>query len=150
MEHVLAIAENMRKADVDEVSASTGEAVLPALRRSYKASVKCWTAVNQDRPVVIFGVAPFSILTGKGCPWMLATDEIEDIAIPFIRQSRRYVDEMQRSFPVLINRVDARNEVSIKWLKWLGFDVQPAVNSGLNGEPFHPFERRVNQCATQA
>ena len=57
----------------------------------------------------------------------------------FLRRNREYVRQMQAAFPTLRNMVDARNEVSIRWLRWLGFTIEPAIRWGAAGMPFHPF-----------
>ncbi len=44
-------------------------------------------------------------------------------------------------FPHLQNYVDARNEISIRWLKWLGFRFDPKpVPYGIWGLPFLRFQ----------
>lgn len=47
-------------------------------------------------------------------------------------------------FALLTNYVDARNAVSIRWLRWLGFEIEPAAPFGIHGLPFHRFSMRVN------
>lgn len=141
--HMMPLAMNMRDADLDEIYALSDEPVLTVLNRSRRASLKCWTVLVDDEPSIIFGVAPISLLSGKGAPWMLATPRIEEIASRFVRHSRRYVDEMQRGYKTLENVVDERNELSKKWLRWLGFEIGEACAVGRHGEMFHPFRRRA-------
>ena len=47
---------------------------------------------------------------------------------------------MLKTYRVLTNYADARNTTAIRWLRWLGFNILPAIPFGLDGLPFHPFE----------
>lgn len=139
--HADYIAEHLRDEDVFELQAS-GSSPHKALTDGLRRSVWAKTVIVDDKPCLMFGVAPLSALTGMGTPWLLGTAAICKIRRTFIRQCRGYVDDMLRSFPVLVNYVDERNTTSIRWLKWLGFELQPAVPAGVNGEMFHRFEMR--------
>ena len=83
------------------------------------------------------------ICSTMGVPWLLATDELESCARPFLRRSRKAVKEMMNGYSVLRNYVDARNTVAIRWLGWIGFKILPAEPFGADGLPFHPFEMRA-------
>ena len=137
-EHIEVIAHNMRAPDVREVRA-VGHEPLDALRMSHHTSSLSWTAVIGGAPSIMFGVSPVCALTGLGGPWMLGTDGIYQVRRQFIRECRGYVDQMMNLYPRLVNYTDVRNEVSIRWLKWLGFTFAPAISIGVNGEMFFPF-----------
>jgi hypothetical protein len=50
-----------------------------------------------------------------------------------------------------VNLVHARNERAVRWLRWLGATIDPAVSWGLAGEKFMPFSFRREEkqpCAT--
>ncbi|PHS70692.1 MAG: hypothetical protein COB23_03195 [Methylophaga sp.] len=133
----------MREADIVEVMASSAELPFNALDSSVRRSTHVWTATVDGRACLIFGVVPFSILGGMGIPWLLGTDEIALISRPFIKECKNYVGKMNKAYPSLANAVHAENQLSIRWLKWLGFSIHPAQKIGLNGELFHPFEKRL-------
>ena len=93
----------------------------------------------------MFGVAPRDILGGVGSPWLLGTGDVERHAITFLRLNRQYVLRMLDIFPHLVNFVDARHTVAIRWLKWLGFKFAPGpVPYGMRGMPFYRFEMKKN------
>jgi hypothetical protein len=112
---------------------------LPAIRRSYERSAAKWTGTVDGVPACILGVEIVSKLTLTGRPWLLGTGAVEDHALPFLRRSRFCLDAMLAIAPELENYVDARNAVSIAWLRWLGFSIDPAEPYGALGRPFHRF-----------
>ena len=77
-------------------------------------------------------------------PWLLGTDLVDRHAVPFLRNCRGALDEMQRGFLLLRNLIDSRNRLSIRWLIWLGFTLEPPVPHGPDRLPFHPFWRQVD------
>jgi hypothetical protein len=99
------------------------------------------------RVVCMFGVAPVNLLGDTGVPWLLGSDDIERHAVTFLRGSKRYIAEMSRDYRLLTNYVDARNTLSIRWLKWLRFDILAAEPYGPFGLPFHRFELRNDKSA---
>jgi hypothetical protein len=148
-DHLDWIASNMREADEIECAAGAMSPRL-ALERSMETSVKTWTGMIMPdaRPICMFGVGVGDILGAVGHPWCLGTDEIEDVSLSFLRESRKVVARMLGIFPYLFNYVDARNELSIKWLKWLGFKFDDqTVAYGPFKIPFYRFEMRL--CAYQ-
>jgi hypothetical protein len=139
MEHVEAMAPRMRRADVEEVWAANRSNPYDALRSSLALSWNAWAGVVDGVVMCIFGVTPLSLVTGCGVPWMLGATGLERYAMAFLRRNRRYVAEMLATFPRLENWVDARNGASIRWLRWLGFTLEPAAPWGAFGLPFHRF-----------
>lgn len=140
--HAEYIGEHMRQADIDEIKAWTGGDPLPSTVAGLSGSTMCWTAMVDGVPAAIFGVYPISALTRVAAPWLLGTDMTKKVRRRFITEGKKYVDEMLRLFPVLINYVDKRNDQSIRWLMWLGFDFVHEI-PGKSGDPFLRFEMRT-------
>lgn len=139
------IADNLREADVQELRASKGEdrSLRGILTRAVALSTHLWVTVADDgEPVAIYGVAPISLLEGIGSPWFVSTDRAYEYPRTLIVEGKRYLAEMQSAYSHLVNYVDARNDKSIRWLRRLGFTVHAAKPYGLNGEPFHKFEKK--------
>lgn len=140
---VAVVASDMRPDDVAEVEASCGLDPLGALARSFAMSDMAWTGTVDGVPVCMFGVAPLSVMGGIGSPWLLGTPKMERVPLTFLRLNREYVARMLERYGHLVNHVDARNRVSIRWLRWLGFHVdENAFPMGPFGAPFHRFEMR--------
>ncbi len=137
--HIAPVAERMRAADRAEVWASAHLSPGDALRISLQDSILSWTGLVDGNPVCLFGVAPASLLSGTGIPWLLATDAIEAHARAFLRRNKVMLGHMQARFSRLENWVDTRNMVSRRWLNWLGFHCEEAVPHGVSGLLFHRF-----------
>lgn len=141
---VLHIARNLRRADAQELVATHGiEVDFPAILRTAVLASEEVHLVRSltGEPIAVFGVAPVSLLGGRGCPWMLGTDGLLRHSRELVRETRGVVDAWGLRYDQLFNFVDARNVRAIAWLKHLGFSVFAPVPYGAQGLPFHRFER---------
>lgn len=120
-EDILSVARRMRAADVNEVFASCGASPLSAIAESILASDICFTAMFNGKPELIFGLAQHPT-HDAAVVWLLGTDGVRENARAFLEESRAIVDGWASIYPVLFNAVDARNTVSLRWLRWLGFE----------------------------
>lgn len=130
----LYIAKHMRDADQKEIWYSHRQTPIKAMMACYL--LDCLCALVNDRPTVLFGCT-------NGVPWMLATDDIKKVGVRFILASKDYVLSWLDQYKVLSNYVHADNEVSIRWLKWLGFNMLETVL--INNERFIKFEMKEVQ-----
>ncbi len=135
--HAIQMFPHLRESDRNEIAASSNLRPRSALVCSVRNSTKAWTAMLDDEPVVMFGVGCVSMMSGVGSPWLLGTDRIRDIRTQFLRDSDWYISEMLEEFPKLTNHVDARNKLTLRWLKWCGFQIFDAEAYGCKGLPFH-------------
>lgn len=140
-EHIAPIAIHMRQADRDEVAASSDKSPFEALEYSLGKSTLARTVLVDGAPAAMFGVGDINILAGVGAPWLLGTDDVEAISRDFLRGSLEWRDQLLRRYSVLRNFVDARNRVSIRWLRWLGFRLTDPV--AFRGHEFRLFELRA-------
>lgn len=136
VEHV---AAGMRQADRREIAAAHGiDDPVAILHAAVRASHLVWTC-DVGAPIAILGVAPLNLLEGKGIPWMLATDAADRHPRIMLEGGRSMIALWRRTYPTLANFVHAENAKSVRWLKWLGFTVDPAQPFGAAGESFHRF-----------
>ena len=133
------IADNMRIADVNEVWSSHRHTPLQSLEASFKTSSLIWTMEHVGNPVVMFGVASGGALSDTGYPWLLGTDLMYKVTLEFLRYSRYYVNKMLRMFDVLENWVDIRNDKSVRWLQWCGFQLEKPEPWGFDNLLFSHF-----------
>jgi hypothetical protein len=136
------LSANMRQSDIDEVQASSTLSPREALRASLALSTHAY-CVESDTvgPVAMFGAAPHP-LPGVGVVWMLGTDGIRQEGYSIAKATRRYFDELNAAYWMLWNFIDARNAVSMRWLRWGGFKLLAEhPNHGPEGRPFHTFAR---------
>jgi len=146
-----ALKVNMRKEDIAEVWASHHHTPEEALKLSYKNSVPCLTIEKNGVPIVMFGVVPETLLSDRANIWLLATEGICKVRKSFIKHCRGFIKSMLLQYSILENHIDARNKISIRWLKWCGATIEEAKPMGEEKLPFHYFYfRRNNQCAIQS
>ena len=144
LKDILAVAKDMRPADLAEVQAASGRSPKEVLLQCFFEGQPCMTICGEDdEPVGMWGVIPVGEMLGG--VWMLATNGLTKSGarqLSFLRQARRYVDQMQEEYPVLANCVDARNKVHIRWLRWMGFTfIAEHPNYGAEGRMFLEFVR---------
>ncbi len=140
---VAVLVRNMREHDIQEVNAATHMGLRNAVQTSVIMSTYSKTGLVNDELVCMWGVCPISLLSGSGSPWMLGTDLITEKQRIFLRRSKPWLDDIRKDYRYLENFVDARNTMSIKWLKWLGFEMDEAEPYGIHGEPFHKFTMEI-------
>lgn len=130
----------LRAADIEEIRAGSGLAPTEALRRSYDFSTHVWAVRDLGgQPIALWGVGPLSLIQGRGCPWLLASDAFEQLGLDIARLSRPLVAGIRDLYPRLENHVDARHAKAVRWLSWLGFTIDPPAAWGVEGRPFHRF-----------
>lgn len=133
------IAQNMRDQDRAEVETSSAIPPRDALAVSLAISSHGYAVLESDgSPCAFFGAAP-SALPEIGVVWMLGTDGIRREARGIARRTRHYFNTLNAAYPVLWNYIDSRNTVSLRWLRWGGFELLKDVEIG--GHQFHIFAR---------
>ncbi|MFB2563649.1 phage protein Gp13 family protein [Rhizobium sp. IMFF44] len=144
-EDVTYLAPRLREADRQELLAAGSPSPEQSLTDGLMLSKQCISIVDEeDRAVAMFGVCPSSE-EGVGFVWLLGSDEIKRDKTKFLRRSKQWVDIFHEEFAVLTNFVDRRNEVHLKWLRWLGFKFLRIVNApGPGNLPFYEFARIRN------
>ena len=140
--HIAELLADPRPADVAEFLAASGEGPDVVLARAVAISPECWAVLADGQVLGIFGVAPISMLSGRGAPWLVGTPILDRYARGFIRLNREFLPRMLAGYSHLENWVDARNTRAINWLRWLGFTVHDPVPFGVAGLPFHRFDMR--------
>lgn len=138
-EHAAAVGAAARDADRQELWASDRLTPRRAIELGAALSPETLTALFDGVPACVFGVNPGPILCDLARPWMIGTPLLERHPLAFLRRSRPVVAGWAKRYTTLANHVDARNTHAVAWLRWLGFDIRPAVPHGVDGLPFHPF-----------
>lgn len=139
--HVEPIAADARAADVAELWAQARVSPAQAMERGLRASPAMSFVVEADGvPLCMFGATAHNALAGVGVPWLVGTNALLRHRREFVRVAPQVVAWLQQAYPVLVNAVNCRNAVAVRWLRWLGFEFGEAF--ALNGERFAPFIRR--------
>ncbi|AUO78205.1 hypothetical protein RSEGYP2_48 [Ralstonia phage RsoP1EGY] len=140
-EDCIILARNLRQEDAEEIAHVNGLPAEMNLLLGFRTSARLYAVVWGDETVAVFGIG--GVPGVIGFPWMLASPSLSKIRKSFLRECRGYVEGMLQEYRHLENYVWAKNEVHIQWLKWLGFEFEPAAPFGINDEPFHRFYRSM-------
>jgi hypothetical protein len=122
-EHVARL--ELRPADAAEVAAF-GMTREEALHDSVARSIWSETYLVDGVPAAIVGLGRSALVGGHGVPWMLASPICERYRKLLLLEGRRQVARMRAEAPPLVNYVHAVNYRAIRWLRWLGFTLEPA------------------------
>ena len=118
---IAVIASDPREADVVEMRA-LGYGFEEALHNSLARSDWALTATVDGVPVCMMGVAPVSVIFGEGAPWLLSANGVLKAQKSLLKTCGPVVGRMLATYPRLLNIVDSENAVSIRWLRWVGFE----------------------------
>jgi hypothetical protein len=139
MDHAADLAPRLRALDLAEIEAASGRPVSEVLAESLDRALWSEAVLVEGRVEALGGLGTFSMMFGPGVPWLVGSDRLTERARWFLGESRRQVRRMLGQYQRLENRVDARNAPAIRYLRWLGFTLEPARPWGHAGLPFHPF-----------
>lgn len=107
------VARDLRPEDRREVE-TCGRDPLVAMREA-RAIGETRSIVLGDEAIAVFGWAP------NGYIWLLATEEILDHRMAFLRGSLAFINHFPHK---LWTFADIRNKEHIRWLEWLGFSAE--------------------------
>lgn len=145
-EDIRPIALNLRVADRLEIQAGSGKRPLQALHDAVDISTEAYTLFETKtmRPCCLFGIAPTESPIAAQI-WCVGTDDVSMLAVGFLKKSIICVDAFQEKYPILMNAVDCRNTVHIRYLEWLKFKfIRIIPTYGVERRPFVEF-CRINQ-----
>jgi hypothetical protein len=82
----------------------------------------CWTAYVSGAPAVMFGCCPASGRPEVGNAWMETTSALDGAKIAFVRQSKKYIKTMTKTYPTIECYAEKGNALLLTWLAWAGFE----------------------------
>lgn len=118
-----ALAERLRERDIRELQLSFGLDAKSALFGSLQNSKICLTV--EDRfgdPQITLGVGK-SQFPDVGIAWLLSSLFIYDVKFEFLRYGPKLFRFLSQGHNILHNWVHSDNDISLKWLTSLGFEV---------------------------
>lgn len=137
------LAAGIRDQDRAECEAVGHTDMQHVIQNSVDVSSQAWTVRVDGGLAAIFGVAPIgTMLAPMGAPWLLGTELVPKHARILSRRVPEYISKMLEAYPHLMNQVHAKNTVSIRWLRRLGFVLRPPHQVPPHGELFHLFEMK--------
>lgn len=138
------MAPLMRQVDIDEIKASHGHEPLEALIKAVQSSDVCRTWLVDGEPACMLGVNRHTLMGDTAFVWLLGTDKLQQHQIHFLRGCKGEMDHISKGLTRLENWCDARNKVTLRWLKWFGFTIEEAKPYGIYEMLFHHFYKEIN------
>lgn len=142
-QHVASLCPVLREADRQEILALTGAPPEVSLPSAVAVSESAQAAFVEGSGIAaIFGVEPVLGFPDVGIVWFVGSDLVTRHTREFLTLSRQWLDATHLRYPLLTNRVDARNELHIRWLRWMGFSLLQKIEPwGAQGRPFIEFAK---------
>ena len=139
--HVEYIADNLREQDRLEVFYSHGITGWEAVIHSWKSSeIRHCLEGDDGRPVAVLGV-------NNSIIWLLATDELfasSSHRRQFIRAGKIFIDELLTGGEQMLhNWALSSNTTTLRWLKYLQFNIDPPKPMGKSCQLFSHFWRKA-------
>ena len=125
----MALSQTMRSEDIAEIRAGSDLTPYEALKVGLDHSEECHTLVWENHVVLMFGV----MRVGKAYSvWLLASDEFVRFTFHFVKECRRWRDDVLRRYGSLVGAVWDQNEAHVRFLRYLGFsfDNDPVYLKG--------------------
>jgi len=132
----------LRKEDIRECHSISGIEPRKALYMGLLTSKRTYTLRDADGTIAgITGVVPMSP-KGVAAVWLLGTTLIQSKPVTFIRHSKLCIDTLFNEFHTLVNVADSRNEVHLRWLRFMGFSlIRRVPGYGVDGSEVVEFAR---------
>ena len=117
-----AIVPHLRQQDIQEINSSCEWSPKNAVAYSIAHSERGFTAILDGKICAVFGVH-------QGVIWLVGTEDIEKHPVAFYRHSKKIFPFLKAGYPLLENFVHVNNTLSLRWLQWLGFTIEPPHNN---------------------
>lgn len=125
VEDAFFIAHRLREPDLDEIRRDYDTNVEKVLVFGVMSSDEALVYEDTGRVFAIGGVIRGD--DGCGIVWQTGTHEIEHRPKFYLRETRKIMNRWLQRYGKLHNFVGSRNAVSIRYLKHLGYTVEPEV-----------------------
>lgn len=136
LDDVFELALRLRPDDVREVLA-VGSNPRKSLLLGFIYSDTCYTAVAGNQVLGMYGASNHNLAKGFASIWCLTAPQMEKYPIAFVKEGKRFLDKCLQQYDIVMNRVDSRNTLHIKWLKHIGVTLTNSVL--INGVEFIQF-----------
>lgn len=140
--YVERLDEEAREVDRNEVEILTGRPFVRSLWESIRITPEPYALESDGDLIFLFGLAGVEGGSIRH-PWALGTDAVMKYPRLIAEVSKETVANWSEVCQVMTNLVYSENDVAIRWLKWLGFEMLEPYNVGPNDALFLPFLKGV-------
>ena len=126
-EHVAAICKRLRERErlgFVKLGDDPERLVFAEVRGSFLA----FAGLVDDEPIALWGAQAAGVLDDEAYIWLICSQEAERHPMTFLRHSRRAIDSLSPFFKHLYGYVKEDFTCSVRWLEWLGFEIQEPVD----------------------
>jgi hypothetical protein len=129
------VSSRLSPEDYQEVETGTGERpidILPDMMKQAQVySIRCH---RNSEPVALFGLMDCGE-PGQANVFLLGTVDLPKVAKTLVGELPKWLNAWCEDYPILTNYADSRNELHLKYLRHIGFEIGEAVD--VRGVPFH-------------
>jgi len=98
-----------------------------AVYMSFEASEKVYSLRDDNGLYCSFGVTNAG---NVGVAWLLGTRRLVEVKKYFVVNSKKWMNDLMIGYDCLTNVVMKSNELSVKWLRWLGAEFSDCQFDG--------------------
>src|SRR5205823_5865846 len=110
--------------------------------REVAKSLVSFAGLVDGEVIVVVGAKTAGVLSDEAYVWIMCSERIHDYPITFLRHAKEGLKELQVYFKRIYGLVKVDFGGSIKWLKVLGFEVDPPIEGvclfHIGGRPWTP------------
>lgn len=136
------VASNLKEDNQLEILACMGDNALADILQSLKTSDDIGCLYINHLPAAIYGVKRKSPLSSEGLGWLLMTSEVERHKVFVAKACKKGLAAILAKYDRVFNHVNVENKSIIRWLKWLGAELEGPVPYGAYGKDHYYFEFR--------
>ncbi len=122
--HARDILANMRGINLVEVE-RIGVDPCKTMDEAMDRAVLTWAGTINEKLVCLGGIEQATILSDSAYLWLVTTKAVEEHSFIFVRRSQIVLDAIFDRYRMVYGVVDKDFERSIRWLRWLGFSIDP-------------------------
>lgn len=141
LSEVWQLAPRLREDDRREVEAA-GSTPLASLKNGIRKSTECWSVYTLDN--LLIGMCGYTLVPENiAIVWFLGSDEIEKYPLSFVKEGKKFINNLLSKGYVVTNYVYSKNPTHIKFINSLGCTIDFEKPFVRNGETFYRFYKGV-------
>ena len=122
--HCFEVGYSLRQGDMQECLDMGFEDGVQAALFAFDNYPESYTAMKGKLPIAMWGCRPAAgIISDMAYLWCMTTHFVNTHKRDILRLSSEFVGQMQTRYRVLESSVSPEYEASVRWLRWLGFQI---------------------------
>lgn len=126
---------HLRAADAREIAAH-GLDKMTALKLSLDRAIWADAYMADGEVAAILGCGMTCMVGGYHTPWLITGEPVNRHKREFLALTKARIGELRQRYPLMVNYIHAPYTESVRWAKWLGFEVSAPFLAGPYNEPF--------------